>query len=89
MQNALQKFRQSSIVFEKPGICLKIWKLQIWNLSSNYPKVQYFLLKLLLQKIYEKPKVSIQIIKNAKSLNTNNQKCKKEQVQTNEWTLIL
>ena len=28
------------------------------------------------QKIYEKPKVSIQIIKNAKSLHTNNQKCK-------------
>ena len=44
---------------------------------------------LLLQKIYEKPKVSIQIIKNTKSLNTNNQKCKKEQEQTNERTLIL
>ena len=41
---------------------------------------------ILLQKIYQKPKVSIQIIKNAKSLNTNNQKCKKEQVQTNERT---
>ena len=27
MQNTMQKFRQSSIVFEKPGICLKIWKL--------------------------------------------------------------
>ena len=36
-----------------------------------------------------KNQVSIQIIKNAKSLNTNNQKCKKEQVQTNERTLIL
>ena len=70
MQNALQKFRQSSIVFEKSGICLKIWKHQIWNLSSNYPTVQYFLLKLLLQKIYEKP-----------SLNTNNQKCKKSQYE--------
>ena len=30
-------------------------------------------------KIYEKPKVSIRIIKNAKSFNTNNQKCKKQQ----------
>ena len=28
-------------------------------------------------KIYGKPKVSIQIIENAKSFNTNNQKCKK------------
>ena len=26
------------------------------------------------------------MIKNAKSLNTNNQKCKKKQVQTNEQT---
>ena len=43
----------------------------------------------MLQKIYEKPKVSIQIIKNAKSLNTNNQKCKKKQVQTKKRTLIL
>ena len=43
MQNTIQKFRQSSIVFEKPGILsenLKILK------SSNYPTVQYFLLKL-------------------------------------------
>ena len=40
MQNAIQKFRQSSIVFEKPGILSE-------NLtSSNYPTVQYFLLKL-------------------------------------------
>ena len=27
MQNPIQKFRQSSIVFEIPGFCLKIWKL--------------------------------------------------------------
>ena len=43
MQIAMQKYRQSSIVFEKPGIFsenLKIFK------SSNYPTVQYFLLKL-------------------------------------------
>ena len=39
--------------------------------------------------IYEKPKVSIQIIKNAKGLNTNNPKSKKKQVQTNKRTLIL
>ena len=40
MQNTIQKFRQSSIVFEKPGILSE-------NLtSSNYPIVQHFLLKL-------------------------------------------
>ena len=39
--------------------------------------------------IYEKPKVSIQIYKNAKSLNRNNQKCKKKQVQTNKRALLL
>ena len=43
----------------------------------------------MLQKIYEKPKVLIQIIKNAKSLNTNNQKCKKKQVQTGKRTLMI
>ena len=43
----------------------------------------------MLQKIYEKPKVSIQIIKNAENLNTNNQKCKKKQVQTDKRTLML
>ena len=51
-----------------------------------------YLVKLLsncYKKIYERPKVSIQIIKNAESLNTNNQKCKKKQVQTNKRTLIL
>ena len=42
-----------------------------------------------LQKICKKPKVSIQIIKSAKSLNMNNPKYKKEEVQTNEQTLIL
>ena len=31
----------------------------------------------------------MQTIKNGKSLNTNNQKCKKEQVQTIKQTLIL
>ena len=40
MQNTIQKFRQSSIVFEKPGILPENLK------SSNYPTVQYFLLKL-------------------------------------------
>ena len=43
MQNTLQKFRQSSLVFEKPGILSKSLKTLA---SSNYPTVQYFLLKL-------------------------------------------
>ena len=45
MQGTLQKFRQSSIVFEKPGILSKNLKTLT---SSNYPTVQYFLLNLLL-----------------------------------------
>ena len=55
MQNAKQKFRQSSIGFEKPGILsenLKTLK------SSNYPTVQYFSLKFctrsLLNNVYKK-----------------------------------
>ena len=44
MQNAIQKFRQSSIVFEKPGILPENLKTLT---SSNYPTVQYFLLKLI------------------------------------------
>ena len=37
MQNTIQKFKQSSIVFEKPGI----WSENLKTLSgSNYPKVQ-------------------------------------------------
>ena len=43
MQNTTQKFRQSSIVFEKPGILSENVKILT---SSNYPAVQYFLLKL-------------------------------------------
>ena len=43
MQNTIQKFRQSSIVFEKPGILSG--NLETLT-SSNYPIVQYFLLKL-------------------------------------------
>ena len=43
MQNAIQKFRQSSIVFEKPGTFSENLKTLA---SSNYPTVQYFLLKL-------------------------------------------
>ena len=42
MQNAIQKFRQSSIVFEKPGILPENLKTLT---GSNYPAVQYFLLK--------------------------------------------
>ena len=40
MQNTIQKFRQSSIVFEKPGILSENLKTLT---SSNYPTVQYFL----------------------------------------------
>ena len=55
MQNAVQKFRQSSIVFEKPGILFENLKTLT---SSNYPTVQYFLLKLrtrfLLTNVYKR-----------------------------------
>ena len=43
MQNPRQKFRQSSIVFEKLVILSKNLKTLT---SSNYSAVQYFLLKL-------------------------------------------
>ena len=43
MQNPIQKFRQSSIVFEKLGILPENLKTLT---SSNYPALQYFLLKL-------------------------------------------
>ena len=43
MQNPIQKFRRNSIVFEKPGILSE--KLKTLT-SSNYHRVQYFLLKL-------------------------------------------
>ena len=39
MQNTMQKFRQSFIVFEKPGISSENLKTMT---SSNYPTVQYF-----------------------------------------------
>ena len=42
MQNTIQKFRQSSIVFEKSGILSGNLKTLT---SPNYPTVQYFLLK--------------------------------------------
>ena len=55
MQNLIQKFKQSSIVFEKPGILSENLKTLT---SSNYPTVQYFLLKLrtrlLLTNIYKR-----------------------------------
>ena len=43
MQNTIQKFRRSSIVFEKPGILSENLKSLT---SSNYPTVQHFLVKL-------------------------------------------
>ena len=55
MQNTKQKFRQMSIVFEKPGILFENLKTLT---SSNYPTVQYFLLKLrthfLLTNVYKR-----------------------------------
>ena len=39
MQNTTQNFRQSSIVFEKPGILTENLKTLT---ISNYPIVQYF-----------------------------------------------
>ena len=39
MQNLIQKFRQRSIVFKKPGIFPKNLKTLT---SSNYPTVHYF-----------------------------------------------
>ena len=42
MQNPIQQFRQNSIVFQKPGVLSE--KLKTLT-SSNYPTVQYFLLK--------------------------------------------
>ena len=44
MQNTIQKFRQSSIVFEKPGILSENLKTLM---SSNYPTVQYFFAEIL------------------------------------------
>ena len=43
MQNVIQKFGESSIVFEKPGISSENVKTLT---SSRYPTIQYFLLKL-------------------------------------------
>ena len=44
MQNPIQKFRQRSIVFDKPGILPENLKILT---SSNYPTVQYLLAKTL------------------------------------------
>ena len=55
MQNPIQKFRQSSFIFEKSGILSENLKTLT---SSNYPTVQYFLLKLrtrfLLTNVYKR-----------------------------------
>ena len=55
MQNPIQKFKQSSIVFEKRGILSENLKTLT---SSNYPTVQYFLVKLctrfLLTNVYKR-----------------------------------
>ena len=39
MKSPIQKFRQSSIIFNKPGILSENLKTLA---SSNYPTVQYF-----------------------------------------------
>ena len=55
MQNTIQKFKQSSVLFEKPGILFENLKTLT---SSNYATVQYFLLKLrtrfLLTNVYKR-----------------------------------
>ena len=55
MQNPTQKFRQSSIVFEKPGILSENLKTLT---RFNYPKVQHFFLYLrtpfLLTSVYKR-----------------------------------
>ena len=55
MQNTIQKFRQSSIIFEKPGILPENLKTLT---SFNYPTVHNFLLKLctrfLLTNVYKR-----------------------------------
>ena len=49
MQNTIQKFRQSSIVFKKQGILSENLKTLT---SFNCPTVQYFLLKLYTRGIF-------------------------------------
>ena len=54
MQNTIQKFRQSFIIFEKPGILSENAETLT---SSNNPTVQYFLLKhthFLLTNVYQR-----------------------------------
>ena len=55
MQNTIQKFRQRSIVFDKPSILSENLRTLT---SSNYPTVQYFLPKLrtrfLLSTVYKR-----------------------------------
>ena len=55
MQNTIQKLKQSSILFEKPGTLSKNLTILM---NSNYPTVQYFLLKLrthfLLTSVYKR-----------------------------------
>ena len=51
MQNPIQNFRQSSIVFKKPGILSENLKTLM---SSNYPTVQYFFMKLCMFPTYQR-----------------------------------
>ena len=72
MQNPIQKCRQSSIVLEKPGILSENLKTLT---SSNYPTVQYFLLKLctrfLLTSVYKRVSGSFFILFRYQVINKN------------------
>ena len=72
MQNPIQKFRQGSIVFEKPGILSENSKTLM---SSNYPTVHYFLLKLctrsLLTNVYKRVSGTFFILFRSLVINKN------------------
>ena len=51
MQNPIQKFRQNTIVFEKPGFLSE--KLTT-STNSNYHRVEYFLLKFFTSPTYQR-----------------------------------
>ena len=72
MQNPIQKFKQSSIVFEKPGILSENLRSL---LSSNNPTVQYFLLKLctrfLLTDVYKRVSGIFFILFRSRVINKN------------------
>ena len=86
MKNTIQKFKQSSIVFEKPSILSENLKTLT---SSNYPIVQYFLLKLrarcLLTNVYKRVNGIFLFCLDLELL----QKLKKDLVSTNSFFTLL